>query len=269
MPNNAYFDKVKLLDGSIAEVRDSVAREAIRGGTYFLGVTTTALTDGATATQIVIGEQTVDVANGNMVVYGNKEFVYATADNKWHELGDVTNLGAMALADTATAVYTPAGTVSAPDITVTPTTANIKELDVDGSVTAGTANVPTAVAVTPGTANTPTVVEVTPGTAGVPTAVTLPTLQTTLNGDTLELSWTAGSVTPGTADVPTAVAVTPGVAAVPTAVAVTPGTAAVPTAVTLPTFKQTAVMTGASAALDNAPVFNGTQATIVSSPTNA
>ena len=235
MPNQ-YFDKVKLLDGSYAEVCDSVARSATQGGTYFLGITTTSLTDGASTNPITISGGSVVAVNGNVVAFGNKEFVYAAMDSKWHELGDVTNLGALALLDSASTVYTPAGSVSKPTIDVTPTTKTIKEFNGAGSVTAGTANVPTAVSVTAGTAN-------------VPTAVTLPTLTTTLNGTTLELSWTDGSVTAGTANVPTAVSVTA-------------GTANVPTAVTLPTSKNTTVMTGASAELHDAPTFTGTQATI-------
>ena len=257
-----YFDKVKLLDGSIAEVCDSTARAAIQGGTYFLGVTTTALTDGSTTNPIVIAGNNVTAENGNVVAYGNKEFVWASVDSKWHELGDLTNLGALALKDSASGTYTPAGSVSKPDVDVTPTTATIAEFASAGSVTAGTANVPTVVAVTAGTADVPSEVDVTPGTANVPTSVTLPTLTTTLNGTTLELGWTAGSVTAGTAGVPTVVSVTDGVAGVPTAVSVTPGTAGVPTAVTLPTSKNTSVVTGVAAELHEAPAFTGTQATI-------
>ncbi len=290
MPDPRYFDKVKLLDGTYAEVCDSVARAAIAGGTHFIGVTSTALTDGATTNPITIGEDSVTAVNGDIVVSGNKEFIFATADNKWHELGDTTGLGALALKDSVSATYTPAGTVSKPDVDVTPTTASIAEFATAGSVTAGTANTPTAVSVTAGTANTPTVVsvtngtadvptevDVTPGTANTPTSVTLPTLATTLNGTTLELSWTTGSVTPGVACVPTsvsvtpgvagtptAVSVTPGVAGTPTAVSVTPGVAGVPTQVTLPTSKNTSVVTGVAAELHETPAFTGTQATIVS-----
>ena len=259
---NAYFDKVKLLDGSYAEVCDSVARAAIQGGTYFLGVTTTALTDGASTNPIVIGGNNVTAVNGNVAAYGNKEFVFAAADSKWHELGDLTNLGALALKDEATGTYTPEGTVSKPDIDVTPTSATIAEFATAGSVTAGTANVPTVVRVTAGTADVPTAVDVTAGTANVPTAVTLPTLTTTLNGTTLELGWTAGSVTPGTAGTPTAVTVTDGVAGTPTVVSVAPGVAGTPTAVTLPTSKNTSVVTGVTAELHETPSFTGTQATI-------
>lgn len=178
MPN-LYFDKVKLVDGTLAEVCDAVARAAMQGGTYFLGITTTALYDGATTNPITISGESVSVNNGNVVAYENKEFVFSSMDNKWHELGDLTNLGSLALQDTASTYYTPDGTISKPNVSVTCTTKTVKEFDSAGSVTAGTAN--------------------------VPTAVTLPTLATTLNGTTLELNWTTGSVTAGTANVPTAV----------------------------------------------------------------
>ena len=250
-----YFDKVKLLDGSLAEVCDSTARAAIQGGTYFLGVTTTALTDGATTNPITIAEESVTATNGNVVAYGNKEFVFAAIDSKWHELGDLTNLGALALKDSASGSYTPAGSIDAsfsgtsvsytpagsvskPDVDVTPTTASIAEFDQAGSVsTASIAEFATAGSVTAGTAN-------------VPTAVTLPTLATTLNGTTLELTWTTGSVTAGTANVPTAVTL-------PTSKETTVVTNAV-----MPTSKNTSVVTGVTAALHEAPTFSGTEETI-------
>lgn len=258
----AYFTKVKLLDGSYAEVCDMVARSAITGGTYFLGITSTALTDGSSTNPITISDESVMAENGNVVAYGNKEFVWSASDSQWHELGDLTNLGSLALKDTADGSYTPAGTVSKPDIDVTVTPVTISEFATAGSVTAGTANVPTAVSVTAGTANVPTAVSVTAGTANVPTAVTLPTLATTMNGTTLEFAWTAGSVTAGTAGTPTAVSVTAGTAGTPTTVSVTPGTAGTPTAVTLPTSKSTSVASTVAAELHEAPTFNGTQTTI-------
>ncbi|MBQ1340886.1 MAG: hypothetical protein IIY33_00245 [Erysipelotrichaceae bacterium] len=288
MPDPVYFSRVKLLDGSYAEVKDAVARAAIGGATHFIGVTTTALTDGQTISQVTIGGETVTLKNGDLMLYGSKEFIFASADGKVHELGDTTGLGALAYKSEASGSFTPQGSVSKPDIDVTPTTETVAAFKTAGSVTAGSANVPTAVAVTPGTANTPTAVtvqagsantptavEVTAGSANVPTAVTLPTLTTSLNGETLELGWSAGSVTPGSAgtptavsvtpgvaSVPTAVSVTPGVAAVPTSVSVTPGTASVPTAVTLPTSENVSVVTGVAAELHEAPDFTGTAGTV-------
>lgn len=89
MPDTIYFDKVLLIDGSYAEVCDSVARAAIQGGTYFLGVTTTELSDGAATNPIYINNEEITAKNGDMVIYGNKEFVYAEIDSAWHELGDI------------------------------------------------------------------------------------------------------------------------------------------------------------------------------------
>lgn len=207
--------------GDILELKDKVAREAVAGGTFFKGVTTTALTDGATTTTITVGEQSVTVANGDIAVYGNKEFIYASADSKWHELGDVSMLGALAVKDSASGSYTPAGSVEAsfsgtsisytpagsvskPNVTVTPTNATIAEFASAGSVTAGSA-----------------------------ASATMPTLTFTPDGSTenLTISWTDGSFT-----------------------------ANVPTAVTLPTSKETSVMTGASAELATTPEFTGTAA---------
>lgn len=216
-------------DGNIVELKDKVAREAVTGGIHFLGVTSTEISDGSSTTSITIGGESVTVANGDIVVYGNKEFIYATSDLKWHELGDVTNLGAMALADTASASYTPAGTVSQPtfsgtavsytpagtvskpDVDVTPTAINISEFDNAGSVTAGSA-----------------------------AACTLPTLSFTPDASTenLTIAWTAGSFTANT-----------------------------PTSVTLPTSKSTEVLSGVSAALHAAPTFSGTAADITAAGT--
>ena len=276
MSDPVYFSKVKLLDGTYAEVKDAVARQAIAGGMHFAGVTTTALTDMQEISSVTINDETYALQNGDIVVYNRGEFIYASADGKVHELGDLTGLGSLATKNSASGSYTPQGSVSSPSITVTPTTASVAAFKTAVSVTAGTANIPTAVSVTAGTANVPTAVSVTAGTANTPTAVTLPTFGVTMgSNETLEFSWTSGSVTAGvactptavsvtegTAGTPTVVSVTDGTAGVPTAVSVTAGTAGTPTQVTLPTSEDVTVMTGASAALASDPVFTGTAATI-------
>ncbi len=85
--NPIYFDQFQLIDGSWAEVCDRVARDAIANGVFFLGVTTTDLIDGASTNPIMIAGEPVTAKNGNMAVYGKKEFVFAAADSKWHEMG--------------------------------------------------------------------------------------------------------------------------------------------------------------------------------------
>ena len=212
-------------DGNIIELKDKVARDAVAGGTYFMGVTTvTEITDGSSTTSIVIDGETKTASNGAIVVYGVKEFIYASADSKWHELGDVSMLGSLAVKNSASGAYTPAGSVSAtfsgsnisytptgliskPSVTVTETSATISEFATAGSVTAGSA-----------------------------ASATMPTLTFTPDASTenLTIAWTSGSFTPN-----------------------------VPTSVTLPTSKQTSVLSGASAELDAAPSFTGTAATLV------
>ncbi len=211
-----------LPDGNVIELKDKVARDAIIGGTHFLGVTTTAIADGSSIQDILIGEDLRTAANGDIVVYGNKEFIWANADSMWHELGDVSTLGSLAFKDEASTLYTPsgtvggrftgaeisytpAGTVSSPTITVTGSPVTISEFASSGSVT-----------------------------PGAPASCTLPTLTLTPdNNDNVTISWTAGSFTANT-----------------------------PTAVTLPTSKETSVLNDATAALDSAPTFSGTAASL-------
>ena len=173
------ISKITLPTGTTYDIKDEIARQASAGGIIFRGVTTTALTDGSSTNPIMINSESYTAVNGDLVIYGNKEFLFSTTDNKWHEFGDVTGLGALAYKNSAAGSFTPEGSVSKPNVTVTPTTANILEFDGAGSVT--------------------------PGSANVPTAVTLPVLTTSVSNETLVLEWTAGSVTAGTAGTPTAV----------------------------------------------------------------
>jgi hypothetical protein len=54
----------------------------------FIGTTTTALTDGATTNPITISSTSVTATSGNVVLYGNKEFLWNGSTSKWKELGD-------------------------------------------------------------------------------------------------------------------------------------------------------------------------------------
>lgn len=173
------ISKITLPSGTTYNIKDETARQTIAGGVLFRGVTTTALTDGASTNPITIAGESYTAVNGDLVLYNSKEFLFSTSDNKWHEFGDATGLGSLAYQNSASGSFTPQGSVSKPNVSVTPTTANINEFDGAGSVTAGTAN--------------------------VPTAVTLPTLEVSVSNETLVLDWTAGSVTAGTANVPTVV----------------------------------------------------------------
>lgn len=97
------ISKITLPSGNTYDIKDAGARELIaqlQGGQYFLGLTTTPLTDGATTKPIVIDGDNVNQEKGNIVVYGNAEFIWDGA--KWVEFGDLSNLGALATKDTVT-----------------------------------------------------------------------------------------------------------------------------------------------------------------------
>lgn len=113
----AEISKIMLPSGTTYDIKDAVARAVIAGGTSFLGVTTTELTDGSSASTITISGNSVSAVNGGMVIYGNKEFIYSSNDSKWHELGDSTGLKDLAYKDSVSASYTPHGSVSQPTFT--------------------------------------------------------------------------------------------------------------------------------------------------------
>lgn len=72
------ISKITLPSGTTYDIKDAVARQGVAGGIQFRGVTTTVITDGSTTTSYVIDDVTKTAANGDMVIYGNKEFVYST-----------------------------------------------------------------------------------------------------------------------------------------------------------------------------------------------
>lgn len=132
----ADISKITLPSGSEYNLKDAQARadietikEAVAGGVSFLGITTTALTDGATTKTITIDGKSVSAINGAMVVYGNKEFIWSDADEKWHELGNADEFGDLAYKDSATGTFTPAGTVSKPTFTGSSSTVTITATD--------------------------------------------------------------------------------------------------------------------------------------------
>lgn len=115
----ADISKITLPSGTTYDIKDAVAREAVSGFTKWLGVTTTALTDGASTNPITIDGDSVTAENGNIVSYEDKEFIFN--GSVWQEFGDLGALGNMAYADTATGSVTPSGSVTLTTSSVTPT----------------------------------------------------------------------------------------------------------------------------------------------------
>lgn len=116
----ADISKITLPSGTTYNLKDQGARDlidAMSGYTDFLGVTTTALTDGATTNPITVNNKSVTAKKGNIATYGSAEFIFnGTA---WQAFGDLSGLGSLAYKDSASASYTPAGSVSQPTFTGT------------------------------------------------------------------------------------------------------------------------------------------------------
>lgn len=202
----ADISQITLLNGTTYNLKDQQARDdiaaisgAIAGGVTFMGETTTVLTDGSTAASIVINGATITSVKGYLVVYDSKEFIYDGA--KWIELGDLSLIGDLGWKDSASATYTPAGSVSQPTFTGT-------EMNATGSFTPeGTVSQPTFTGssmtatgtFTPeGSVSAPTISVKTAGattTVNSITAVgTLPTLTTTVTNENLTIGFDQGTL---------------------------------------------------------------------------
>lgn len=118
MPTS-YLSKLTLpvnVGGTVTNVeytiKDAEARELIENlghAIYWIGVTTTALTDGSTTNPITVNGDSVTANLGGMASYDGSEFVWnGTA---WQELGQ-NNFGALAFKSSASGTYTPAGSVA-------------------------------------------------------------------------------------------------------------------------------------------------------------
>ena len=157
------------------ELKDAAAREATVGGVHFVGETSTVLSDGSTASSIYIGDPATAYSpkNGDIVAYGNKEFIYVkigSGTGSWKEFGDLTGLGSLATQDSASHVdFVPEGDVDDFDVALSVEEGAyvISDITSDvGSVSAGIADVLSMSVVS----NTLQI----SWTAGTPTSVTLP-----------------------------------------------------------------------------------------------
>ena len=81
-----YISKITVpvtVDGSVQnitfDIKDTEARElisALGDACYWIGVTTTALTDGATTNPITVSGESVTAKVGGMAQYSGEEFVF-------------------------------------------------------------------------------------------------------------------------------------------------------------------------------------------------
>lgn len=121
----ADISKITLPSGTTYDIKDAVARMNQSGAMHYLGVTSTAITDGSTTATITIDSETVTLGAsdaGAVVIYGENEFVWN--GTKWQEFGSTGSLKALAFKDSASGAYTPAGTCSGTSVTLATTTVN-------------------------------------------------------------------------------------------------------------------------------------------------
>lgn len=154
----ADISKITLPSGNTYNIKDSTAREAIaalEGGSYFLGTTTTELVDNDTTNPIIVDGASVTATNGNMVIYGKKEFVFN--GTKWVEFGDLSALGELAYKDFVTINKGNGDIVLGEDTTFTNSSSTVSFANgttdvVLGETTTFTSSTPT-ITVTPTTTN--------------------------------------------------------------------------------------------------------------------
>ena len=146
----ADISVIKLPSGSDYNIKDAWARqqlEAITGGNalVFIGVTTTALSDGSTTSPITVGAEQVTPQTGNVVFYtpsGEPTQEYIWNGTSWQLFGAAADiLGALAYKDSASGKVTATGTVSQPtftgsssNVTITATDNNSGNYQPKGSV---------------------------------------------------------------------------------------------------------------------------------------
>lgn len=128
----ADISKITLPNGGTYDIKDATARNSINtlqntvtSGVMYRGVTTTPLKDGATTSPISMvttregSPAQYTPKTGDLVIYGDKEFIFAQVGDtsSWHEFGSTGSLKALAFKDNASGSYTPAGSVSQPTFT--------------------------------------------------------------------------------------------------------------------------------------------------------
>lgn len=141
----AEISQITLPSGTTYDIKDAQARQA----TQWLGITTTALTDGATTNPIVISGNNVTAVAGNITSYNETEFIFN--GTKWQEFGNLSGLGSLAYKSQATGSFTPAGSVSKPNVNVTPSKTSVPNVTSVGSMPTYTVSGETLV-ITAGTA---------------------------------------------------------------------------------------------------------------------
>lgn len=81
-PAYEYLDNLAVTPNNY--IPATTIQPGITGVSDYLGVTTTALTDGSNINPITIGNKSITAKTGDIVIYGEHEFVYSGTDDKWN-----------------------------------------------------------------------------------------------------------------------------------------------------------------------------------------
>ena len=160
-PNYSYVGTVQTPDGQTHYYKDAEARaaitaieervdlaeedietlkEAVKGGTHFVGKTTSQLVDRCTTNPIAVvtasGTKQVTAKAGDFTVMertvgsGTVGIEFLFDGSCWTELGSTGTLGTLAYKDSASGTVKPTGTVTKPTASVTPQKTGIAHLTV-------------------------------------------------------------------------------------------------------------------------------------------
>lgn len=212
------ISKITLPNGTSYDLKDAKARESIEtiksnisSGIHYRGVSTTALEDGSNVTHLELdGYGDYTPQSGDLVIYEDKEFIFVEYHDSrsWHEFGSTGSLKSLAFKDSASASYTPAGTVSQPTFTGKSTPVSVSGTATVQPKATLTFYDPGATAPAHTGAAKDTYVQGVPKAKATGTAVSLstasikqitnvgtaPALTTTVSGETLTLGWSAGTL---------------------------------------------------------------------------
>lgn len=249
------ISSITLPSGTKYDIKDAQAREdiasieaSIAGGMTVVGETSTELEDGSLLDIIVINGENHRARKGDLVWYQNSEFLYD--GDEWKFIGDLSAIGALGYKDSAQGLFTPSGSISQPTFSgnllnsegVFTPNGEIQVLPeaVENYTPSGTISQPTFSGSTmtstgtytpAGTVSKPSII-ITPATgtvASIDDVGTLPSFTATVANENLTLGFNPGSLPTKGAD--------------------------------------QYVLTGAIAELDSAPIFTGSEATIISEGT--
>ena len=186
----AEISKITLPSGTTYDIKDATARQSIAGGISFLGVSSSEITDGGTQKPTIDNTQVTPI-NGNLVIYGDAEFVYVGeygGGGSWSEFGDLSDLGSLAYKNSAS------GTVAVPNTYTTTVTPSTTTKYVASSATGGGTATKGTVTVSPASSGTATytpagTISTGTGTANYTPAgsVTAPTISVGTAGSTTSI----------------------------------------------------------------------------------